>query len=204
MARMGKWKTGLTIGCGLALLIVLGILGAATWYSGRINKEYKEVRESEKALLAATEGELGFRPPPGAIPTTERLESFLKVREEMAEWRRIMASASREFAADRQLQQSGGLKDLINLVNTGSDLMPTYAGFWIARNEALLGQGMGPGEYTFIYGLVYHNWLGLSRSTAVAQDYPADTLDDFLGPYRDRFVRAYDASVDPVELIFQE
>lgn len=204
LARVGKWKLGLYIGCGLALLIVLGVLGAATWYSGRINEEYKEVRDSEKALRAVTEGEQGFRPPPGGIPTSERLETFLVVREELTEWRRIMATASEEFAADRQRQRSGGLGDLLNLFNTGSDLMPTYAGFWIARNEALLDRGMGPGEYSYIYRLVYRSWLGLSRSPAIAEDYPTAALANSLGPYRDRFALAYDASVDPVELIFQE
>jgi hypothetical protein len=203
MAKVGKWKLGLGIGCGLAMLIVLGILGTATWYTGRINAEYKEVRESEKALLAATESEQGFRPPPGGVPTADRLEAFLAVRGELAEWRRIMATASGEFAVDRQRQRSGGLKDLVNLVNTGSDLMPTYAGFWVARNEALLDQGMGPHEYSFIYRLVYHTWLGFGRPPAVVDDYPADILAKALGPYRERLISAFDATVDPVELIFQ-
>ena len=60
-------KLGLTIGCGLAMLILLGILGIATWYTGRINEEYNEVRESEKILLAATEADQGYRPPPGGV-----------------------------------------------------------------------------------------------------------------------------------------
>jgi hypothetical protein len=204
MFGVGKWKLGLTLGCGLALLIVLGIMGVLTWYSGRINEEYREVRESEKALLVATEQDKGFRPPPDGIPAPERLETFLAVREDLTAWRRIMAAASAKFAADRRRQQSGGLKDLVNLVNTGSDLMPTYAGFWIARNEALLAQGMGPGEYSFIYRMVYGAWLGLSRPPAGRVGYQAEALARALEPYRDRCIQVFDATVDPVELIFQE
>jgi hypothetical protein len=188
MAMGRKWKMGLGIGCGAMLLIVVGILGMGTWYAGRINEEYKEVKDSEKALLAATEGDRGYMPPPGGVPSPDRIEIFLAVREDLDSWRGTMATASRQFAVDQDRQRSGGLKDVLKLFNTGSDLMPTYAGFWTARNESLLAHEMGPGEYAYIYMLVYH----------------AGPLDPAFDPYRDRLAAAFDAEVDPVELIFQK
>jgi len=181
-----KKKLGLGIGCGFALLIVVGIFGVANWYSGRINQEYKEVTDSEKALLAATEGDGGYSPPSGGIPAVERIEVFLAVREDLDSWRRTMATASSQFAEDRDRQRTGGLKDLVKLLDTGSDLMPIYAGFWTARNQTLLAHEMGPGEYAYIYRLVY-------RSGSIAEAFE---------PYRDRLAAAFDAEVDPVELIF--
>lgn len=191
-----KWKRGLGIGCLIAALVVVAVLGAGTWYAGRINKEYKEVRDSEKTLLAATEKEEGFRPPAAGIPTSDRIEVFLKVREEMAPWCRTMASASGQFADDRERQRGGGVKDLLRVVNTGSDLMPIYAGFWTARNEALLNHGMGPGEYTYIYRRVYLTWL--------PSDSPDPALNDVLDPYRERLLAAHEPSIELVELIFQK
>jgi hypothetical protein len=199
-----KWKLGLGIGCGLAILVVVGVLGVATWYAGTINKEYKEVRDSEKAVLAATEGDQGFRPPPGGIPAPDRIEVFLEVRKDLVPWRRTMASASGQFATDRERQRAGGIKDLLRVVNTGSDLMPVYAGFWVARNQTLLEHGMGPGEYAYIYRLVYYTWLKREPPAEWVEDLTDQTLSAAFMPFRERLLEAYDAEVDPVELIFQE
>jgi len=203
MIMGGKWKLGLGIGCGVMLLFVVGILGVGTWYAGRINQEYKEVTDSEKALLAATEGDSGFRPPPGGIPGPERIEVFLAVREDLDSWRRTMATASGQFADDQDRQRTGGLMDLVKLLNTGSDLMPTYAGFWTARNETLLAHEMGPGEYAYIYRLVYQTWLELERPDVPATINPSAALTAAFDPHQDRIKAAFDAAVSPVELIFQ-
>ena len=204
MAKPGKRKLGLMIGCGLMLLIVVGIFGVANWYSGRINQEYKEVRDSEKALLAATEGDGGFSPPIGGIPAPDRIEVFLAVREDLDSWLETMAAAITKMADDRERQRDGGPKDFVRLVNTGSDLMPIFAGFWTARNEALLAHEMGPGEYAYIYRLVYHTWLDFGRPARSATDYPTAALSAALESYRDRFTAAFDSDVHPVELIFQK
>ena len=203
MAKGGKRKLWLGIGCGFALLIVVGFFGVANWYSGRINQEYKEVRDTEKALLAATEGDEGFMLPHGGIPASDRIEVFLAVRKDLVPWRRTMASASGQFGTDRERQRAGGIKDLLRVVNTGSDLMPVYAGFWIARNEALLEHGMGPGEYSYIYRLAYRTGLEPDRPAVASRDHPDQALTDALDPYRGRLLAAFDAEVDPVELIFQ-
>ncbi len=203
MKRRGIWKLGLGIGCGFALLVAVGVFGVANWYSGRINQEYKQVRDSEKALLAATERDQGFRPPSGGIPAVERIEVFLAVREDLGPWLETMGIAITKMAADRERQRDGGVKDLARLVNTGSDLMPIFAGFWTARNEVLLTHEVGPGEYAYIYRLVYHTWLNFGRPESPAKDYPAAALTEALEPYRTRLTEAFDADVHPVELIFQ-
>ncbi len=202
MDRKLKW--GLGIGCGLVALVVVGILGVGTWYAGRINQEYKEVRDSENVLLAATEKEAGFRPPDGGIPSPVRIEIFLQVREDLVSWRRTMASASGQFATDRERQRAGGVMDLLRVVNTGSDLMPIYAGFWVARNEALLDHGMGPGEYSYIYRLVYLTWLQPDRPAVADKDYPDQALNTAFESYRERLVAGYDPQIELVELIFQQ
>lgn len=204
MAMGGIKKLGLGIGCGFALLIVVGFFGVANWYSGRINQEYKEVTDSEKALLAATEGDEGYSPPSGGIPAAERIEVFLAVREDLDSWRGTMATAIVKMATDGERQRVGGPKDLVRVVNTGSDLMPIFAGFWTARNEALLAHEMGPGEYSYIFRLVYHTWLDFDDPTVSGMDYSTGALTAALEPYRDRFTVAFDPDVHPVELIFHQ
>lgn len=199
-----KLKLGLGIGCGVLALVVVGFMGVATWWSGRINQEYKDVRDSEKALLAGTEGEQGFRPPAGGIPAPERIEVFLAVRRDLAAWRQTLAAATGQFATDRERQRTGGVKDLARVVNTGSDLMPVFAGFWTARNEALLAHGMGPGEYKYIHRLVFHTWMQPDRPAVASMDYPDQALNAAFEPYREQLLAGFDPEVEPVELIFQQ
>lgn len=199
-----KLKLGLGIGCGVLVLVVVGFMGVATWWSGRINQEYRDVRDSEKALLAATEGEDEYRPPAGGIPSPQRIEVFLAVRRDLTVWRQTLVAATEEFADDRQRQRTGGVKDLARVVNTGSDLMPVFAGFWTARNEALLAHGMGPGEYKYIHRLVYQTWLQPDRPAVASGNYPDHALNSALEPYREQLLAVFDEEVGLVELIFQQ
>jgi len=204
MTKAGKWKWGLGIGCSLAVLVFVGAVGVATWYASRINAEYKEVRDTEERLITATEGATGYRPPPGGVPGPERIEIFLAVREDLKPWLATLSEANEQFAADREKQQAGGWKDVLKLFNTGSDLMPVYAGFWTARNEALLAHEMGPGEYVYIYRMAYQTWLNLERDGGPAADYPSEALTEVLEPYRDRLVDAFVPGVGILEQIFQK
>jgi hypothetical protein len=204
MMTPGKWKLVLMIGSGIAVLTILGFMGVASWYAGRINEEYKEVADSEEVLRAATEDSSGYVAPAGGVPSADRIVVFMAVREDLAPWRRTMATASTQFASDQEKQREGGLKDWLKLFNTGSDLMPLYAGFWTARNQALLAHEMGPGEYEYIYRLVYQTWLELSRQPVSKEKYPVDELEAALGPYRQPLTDAFDADVDLLELIFED
>jgi len=145
----------------------------------------------------------GFQVPAGGLPAGGRLEVFLAVREDLESWRRTMAAASGQFAADQERQREGGVKDLAKLIYTGTDLMPVYAGFWTARNEALLAHRMGPGEYAYLYGLVYRQVTEPGRSPEGGKDFSPEALAEVLAPCRARLMAAFDADVDPVELIFQ-
>lgn len=204
MTKSGKWKWGLGIGCGLAILVFVGAVGVATWYATSINAEYKEVRDSEERLIAATEGQEGYRPPSGGVPAPERVEVFLAVREDLKPWLMNLVEANEQFMADREKQKTGGVKDFLKLFGTGSDLMPVYAGFWTARNEALLEHGMGPGEFVYIYRLVYQTWLGLEREGSPAEGYPSEALTASLEPYRARLLEAFVPEVGILEQIFQK
>ncbi len=150
MAWNGKKLAGL--GCGVLVLGAIVVAGALTWYSTQLSREYKKVQKSEEALIAATSAPTAFVPSHDGVPAPERLEAFLGVRAATVEWRQRLAAEDRRFAgsATNWWSRAGGANDLAQVL----------AAFWIARNEALLAAKMGPGEYVWLYGLVYHGWLG--------------------------------------------
>lgn len=160
MAVNGKKLAG--IGCGVLVVGVIVAAGSLTWYSTQLSREYKKVQASEKALVEATAPAASWSPPPGGVPEPARVEAFVAVREQMSEWRRRLATEDRAFAGRR-----GG--NWFMRAGDASELAQVLAGYWLARNEALARVGMGPGEYEWMYGLVYYGWLGHDAAAGRAE-----------------------------------
>jgi len=168
--------------------------------------------------VAATAPLSAFVAPPDNLPAPDRLEAFAGVREATGEWRTRLASEDRAFAADQGgwWGRAGGAQDLAQVM----------AGFWQSRNEALAAAAMGPGEYVWLYGLVYYGWLGHDPSAGRQTGLPsggaaAKANDDRfeglrvqwqggvsteaaarLEPLRDRLTAGWNEDTNPVELIF--
>src|SRR5262245_45288273 len=49
---------------------------------------------------------------------------------------------------------------VFGIVKSAAGLGPAMGNLLQSRNQALLDAGMGMGEYTYIYVLAYHSWLG--------------------------------------------
>lgn len=218
MAVSGKKLAG--IGCGVLVVGAMAAAGGLTWYSTQLSREYRKVKASEEVLVAATAPADAWTPPPGGVPDPARVESFAGVRESLAEWRLRLADEDRAFAGRR-----GG--NWFLRAGDASELARVMAGFWLARNEALQEAGMGPGEYEWLYGLVYHGWLGhdaaAGRQTSGDADGAAAAgVDDgrferrrqqwnggiapeaagVLEPLRARLEAGWTEETNPVELIF--
>jgi hypothetical protein len=136
----------------------------------------------------------------------------------MAEWRLRLTTENRRFAA--------GEGRWWRRADAASDLAQVLTGFWVARNEALMGAAMSPGEYAWLYGLVYYGWLdhdpAAGRQPASApggagvgtddsrfekwrrqwQDGVAGEAAAQLEPLRDRLTAGWAEDTNPVELIF--
>jgi hypothetical protein len=206
------------VGCGVLVVGALVVAGGLTWYSTRIAGEYRKVKQSEEALVAATAPLSAFTPPADGLPAPDRLEAFAGVREATREWRTRLAAEDRAFAADpgSWWRRAGGAQDLAQVM----------AGFWQARNEALTTAAMGSGEYVWLYGLVYYGWLGhdpsAGRQTGLPPGGAAAKANDArfenfrlqwrggvpagaaarLEPWRDRLAAGWNEDTNPVELIF--
>ncbi len=156
---------GCGISCGVIALLFLVLVGGGAWFARQMGQEYKVVEETETALLDAFAVEGGWTPAPGLVPAEDRLAVFVTVRQRTDEWRRKLDQGIGEFAAERA--KGGGVGGLWRSMRSGSDLGLMYAGFWSARNRILLEEGMGPAEYTWLYGLAYQAWLGHDAAAGV-------------------------------------
>lgn len=208
-----KWQKGCGIGCLVLFSAAVILMGAATWYAREINGEYKEVQKTEDDLLAATE-DLAFTPPPDLVLRADRLEAFLAVRDSLAAPRFELVAQATEFARQRNRGRGRGLKEFLRLLDSGSELAPFYAAYWIQRNRSLLAHEMGPDEYIWLYSVVYYQWLqkdpadgrdGEATAPTVRAQItgalPSATLD-LLAPHRLRLEAGYSPVINPVELIF--
>jgi len=130
---------------------------------------YRWVRDTTEAVEEAGRVEreledrygsvLAFVPP--AVPgvPNDRMEVFLAVRESMSEERDELERAVNGLAS---VGEGGGVASGLRAAKAGVSLAPLTFGLTNARNRALLEQGMGMGEYTWIYWMTYFAWLGHS------------------------------------------
>ena len=117
------------------------VVEAAERAEDRLEEEYGLVRE--------------FTPPAGPV-AADRVEAFLAVRELMAPERTALSESIEALAPATE----GGAVSGLRAARAGISMAPRILGFAMARNEALLEVGMGPGEYAWIYWLTFHGWLG--------------------------------------------
>jgi hypothetical protein len=153
-----KWTRGCGVGCTVLVLLVVALAGGGLWYARRMASEFDVVRDSEQVLVERF-GAPEAWVPATVVPAPERVARFAEVRADLAEWRVRLAVHTASMTA---LERGGGnpLGRVVRSIRAGSELATVYAGFWTARNQALLAAEMGPGEYIWFYHLVYHAWLG--------------------------------------------
>lgn len=162
MALNPKFKLGMGIGCGVLLVAVLMIFGGFVYFAKQMGKDYAQVKDLEEQLVTA--GGPADQLPAGfaGLPTAERLEVFLTVREGTAEWRRQVEISFAELLAGQEPGQEPdqGFGHFLKMFKASRDLAPVFAGMWTSRNRALLDGGMGMAEYIYLYCLTSYAWLG--------------------------------------------
>ena len=214
MASEGKkkkrsaWTTGCGIGCAVLLLIgILVVVGGTLFMRDTMTgfDTALQTREQLDERFGATDA---FTPQPdGAIPA-ERMEAFLRARESVATARTDVGEFFATIANfDEQAREAeqGSFWDKLRLTRqaTGKALgFPAAMGrFFEARNQALLDEGMGFGEYTYIYVTAYYSWLGHSPADGVDSVTVGVALDDTEGGRKLGGFRREPAAPGPRELV---
>jgi len=153
-----KVAKGLGIGCAALALVFVALAGGGIWLGRNMTREFEPVRTTEEELVAAHGTPADWSPAAGLVPAADRVEAFVRVRRETAQWRSHLARSTVHWRAIQETPNP--LLRTVRGLRAAGDAGTAFAGFWTARNEALLAAGMGPGEYAWLYHLVYHAWLG--------------------------------------------
>ncbi len=170
-----KWLIGCGIGCGV-VIVGLVILGTAGYFF--IKDIVKDFKETEILMDTLTEryGTIReFIPDPDGAIRPARIEIFLSVRSSMVpaveEMERAVNILSEMEQTDREKEEPS--PNLFTKIKTGFSFATQIAEFYRSRNQALLDNDMGMGEYYYIYVMSYYSFLGKSPS-----DGPPFRVDD--------------------------
>lgn len=156
-----KWLIGCGIGCGAVLLGIILISISGYFFFKKIGQDFKETEDTRKVLIERFGEIKDFCPDPDGAIKPERLEAFLAVR-------RLMEPARKEFEKDISLlsrKDSEGrakeepLPGFFTKLKTGLGIIPLITEFIKSRNQALLENEMGMGEYDYIYVVAFYSWL---------------------------------------------
>ena len=104
-----------------------------------------------------------FVPPATGAPSPDRIEAFLRVRQALATACDDFSNAEREvarlegFDGQDEVSKIAVMKQAMSTTKTMMGMGPLIGHFYEVRNQALVDQDMGLGEYTYIYVLAYND-----------------------------------------------
>lgn len=162
-----NWLIGCGAGCLLVILVVLAIFAGGVMFVRDTVSGFETAVEIRAELenRFGTTGE--FTPWPGGEIPADRIETFLAVRQgtqvERQDLADNFAAIPMSEAEARELDSKpSGEKALsiFKIIGSALGLGAEMGDFFAARNAALLDAGMGMGEYTYLYTVIYFSWLG--------------------------------------------
>jgi hypothetical protein len=164
--------TKILAGCGVGCLLVFLVLAGLGWMSYRWARTAVEVVDAAEQAEARLEEDYGavrdFHPPNEGRISEDRLRTFLAVREVISPEHEALDEAIAALApTGGEGRTIGGLR----AARAGVSMAPRILEFIKARNEALLEIGMGLGEYTWSYWLIYHGWLDHPAGESLLEQY---------------------------------
>ncbi len=155
MASKRTWLTGCGIGC-LVIVAAAVIGGSLLWRAGRtVIAAFDEVGESQAVLTQQYGGLRDYAPSADGRIAPGRVEAFLAV---LADTREPAVELSGHGERLRRLEGDGGAPspgDVISGLKSIPALGRSVAAYLGARNEALITHGMGFGEYSYLWTIVY-------------------------------------------------
>ena len=161
-----KWLVGCGIGCGVVILIGIILIGVGYLFVKDTVSGFKETEASMKAIEEIHGDVEDFCPEPDGMIPAERIEIFLAVRDSM-EWvgeEMVETLGTLVQDIDEVERRDSPFWRILGIIRKGAGAIPQLAEYFNTRNERLLDEGMGLGEYYYIYVIGYYSWLGKSPS----------------------------------------
>lgn len=148
------WSTvgkGCVIGCAVVVAVVVAVGVGGYLFVRDTAGGLQTAAETRHQLEQRFGRSRDFVAPAVGAPTADRLEVFLAVREAMAPQRSKVESALAALDAGPGEGPAAGLR----AARVGFGLATGLGELLTARNQALLEQGMGPGEFTWLTALAF-------------------------------------------------
>lgn len=179
--RNRRWIKGCGLGCGgFLLLSILGMFILSHTMIGGMRRAI----DTREQLDEQFGDQASYTPAIDGSIAPDRLERFLAVRHAaMATCDGFRATAhqfERMDALDEGASTGEVMGEMKDLMGEVFSMVPRMGEFFAARNEGLMEQGMGLGEYTYIYVCAYHDRL---RNQAASDEVFGDA--DLNGRVRD-------------------
>jgi len=159
MTTGNKWLVGCGTGCGVVILLAVGLVVFGWSYIRDFRTDIQASQQSQARLDARLGGMDAYTPPlDGRVPP-DRLEVFLAVRAQLQPRYATMTEHLSGFPrADEGPIRMGAMEQL-NVATGVGGFFRDLGSYLQWRNETLLEHEMGLGEYFYIHTLVYHGWL---------------------------------------------
>jgi TonB family protein len=155
-----KWLIGCGTGCAvIVVLIVALVTGTVMYVRGKL-RPLQDASESRDTLSRAYGAREDFIPSSDGTIGRERMDIFLAVRESLAGEQARLDTALRGFDFDRLKPRQSSFREALRTLNDLSNLLTPAGEYVTQRNRMLLERKMGLGEYSYIYTMGYHSWLG--------------------------------------------
>jgi hypothetical protein len=154
-----NWITTCAIGC--ILLAVFVCLLVLAGYFG-VKRMIHTAEETTAGLHSLTEsfGRMSeFTPDPSGTVPAERIATFLRVRERCQPQRSTLEAVLAQLGGPAPGDGGTTVIGTVRSLRAGFSIVPQMIGYVNARNEALLAETMGLGEYLHLYTLIYASWL---------------------------------------------
>jgi hypothetical protein len=158
-----SWLLTCGIGCGLILVIVAALGVGGILYVKSSFRSVGEAEESHLEVVRAFGDIADFTPrSDGSVPS-DRIETFLTVRESLRGTRSGIEERFADLSSGDTLEREpSSVGEVVSLLGGFVGLINPVAAYVAERNRALQSEGMGLGEYLYIYFLSYYSWLGHS------------------------------------------
>jgi len=167
--KKSGWFWGCGCGCLAMVLVVIGMGVVSARFFDQTIEGFDTAVETRSTLEERFGETSEFVPPSGGAVSPQRMQAFLAVREATTPARERLTATfaaipmSEEAAQDLDSQGfTEKMSSVSKIVRSSIGLGAEMGALFAARNETLLEQEMGLGEYTYIYALTYYSWLGHS------------------------------------------
>lgn len=151
--RSSKLVTGCGIGCGVVVLIlILAGVGLYTYVTHALGdtEEVDKLSDELRVRFGTVEE---YSPDPVFFITKNSVEKFINVRDTLLSRSGEFLKSIDEMTAHIESgeEKDKSFWDVMDIIGSGFGLVPGVINYYYNRNQLLLNNEMGMGEYTFLY-----------------------------------------------------